>query len=86
MQLAEKSSSGTADVTVSREMIDAATRGGLYELGESYMRGEWETNDLFQLFYQLVTGDRRIPVTFRKFSPRLIGSLIKDRVMNLQVG
>lgn len=90
MQLANNLSLGadteTPDVTVSREMIEAATRGGLYELGESYMRGEWETNDLFQLLFQLVTGDSRIPVTFRKFSPRLIGALIKDRVMNLQVG
>ena len=86
MQLAEKLSLGTDDVTVSREMIEAATRGGLYELGESYMRGEWESNDLFQLLLQLVTADPRIPVTFRKFSPRLIGALIKDRVINLQVG
>jgi len=90
MQLAEKLLSDTNNVTeavvVPPEVIAAATRGGLYELGESYMRGEWETNDLFQLLFQLVTGDTRSPVTLRKFSPRLIGSLIKDRVMNLQVG
>ena len=90
MQLAENLVSNTdnvtSDVAVPPEVIEAATRGGLYELGESYIRGEWETNDLFQLLFQLVTGDTRIPVTFRKFSPRVIGSLIKDRVMNLQVG
>jgi cyclopropane-fatty-acyl-phospholipid synthase len=90
MQLAEKLSPVTdtaiQDVAVSREIIEAARRGGLYELGESYMRGAWETNDLFQLMLQLVTGHPGSPVTFQKFSPRLIGALIKDRVMNLQVG
>ncbi|MEY4670044.1 MAG: cyclopropane fatty acyl phospholipid synthase [Pseudomonadota bacterium] len=90
MQLAEMLSSGAdttnQDVTVSQAVIERANRGGLYELGESYMRGEWETTNLMQLLFQLITADNRLPVTFKKFSPRLIGSLIKDRVMNLQVG
>ena len=90
MQLAEKLPSDTVNAThevvVPQEVIEAANRGGLYELGESYMRGEWETNDLFQLMSHLVTGDRSVPVTLRKFSPRLLAALIKDRVMNLQVG
>lgn len=90
MQLAEKlsssSDSASQDLVVSPKVIEAARHGGLYELGESYMRGEWETSDLFQLMLQLVTGDTRLPVTFQKFSPRIIGALLKDRVMNLQVG
>jgi cyclopropane-fatty-acyl-phospholipid synthase len=90
MQLAESLSSATDiqsdEIPVPQEVLEAAQRGGLYELGESYMRGAWESSDLFQLLYHLFTGDRRIPVTLKKFSPRLLASLIKDRVMNLQVG
>jgi len=86
MQLAQNLSSGSDDVTVSAELLEAARRGGLWELGESYIRGVWATNDLFQLMLQLVTGDTRIPVKLKKLSPRLIGSFLKDRVMNLQVG
>ena len=90
MQLAENVSPSNLDskqpLTVSPKVIEIAARGGLYELGEAYMRGEWETTDLVELMSQLMTGDRRIPVTLRKFDPRLIAALIKDRVMNLQVG
>lgn len=90
MQLAEQLSPSNFDskqpLAVSPKVIEIAGRGGLYELGEAYMRGEWETTDLVELMSQLMTGDRRIPVTLRKFDPRLIASLVKDRVMNLQVG
>ena len=90
MQLAEKLSPSNCDskqpLAVSPKVIEIARRGGLYELGEAYIRGEWETSDLVELLSQLMTGDKRIAVTLRKFHPRLIASLIKDRVMNLQVG
>jgi cyclopropane-fatty-acyl-phospholipid synthase len=86
MQLAQTFPADSDDVTVSAEILEAVRRGGLWELGESYIRGSWQTNDLFKLMFQLMTGDTRIPVTLAKFSPRLIGALIKDRVMNLQVG
>lgn len=86
MQLAENVPVDADTVTVSGDFLGAARRGGLYELGEAYMRGAWETNDLFQIMFQLVTGDKALPIKLQKFSPRLIGSLIKDRVMNLQVG
>jgi cyclopropane-fatty-acyl-phospholipid synthase len=71
---------------LSADIIKRAARGGMYELGESYMRGEWETTDLFQVMFQLVSGDERANVKLKKFSPRLIASLIKDRLVNSQVG
>jgi cyclopropane-fatty-acyl-phospholipid synthase len=90
MQLAETLPQGTDNdmqpLSVSPKVLDAAHRGGLYELGESYMRGEWETHDLFQLMLHLVTGDERIPVTFKKLDLRILAALVKDRLMNLQVG
>ena len=90
MQLAEKLTPSNADqehtLTVSNRAIEVAIRGGLYDLGESYIRGEWETNDLFELMYRLMTEDAQLGVTFKKFHPRLLLSLIKDRVFNLQTG
>lgn len=50
------------------------------------MKGEWETADLPELMRLLVTGDRRVPVTLKKISPRFLGYFIKDRVWNAQVG
>ena len=90
MQRAEKLSPSNCDskqpLAVSPKIIEIADRGGLYELGEAYIRGEWETTDLVELMFQLMTGDKRIPVTLRKFDPRLIASFIKDRLINLQIG
>jgi cyclopropane-fatty-acyl-phospholipid synthase len=90
MQLAEKLSPSNVapeqPLVVPQKVIEIAARGGMYELGEAYMRGEWETNNLVELLFRLVTGDERIPVALRRFDPRLIASLVKDRVMNLQIG
>jgi hypothetical protein len=71
---------------VSSKIIDIVRRGGLYALGESYMRGEWETADLPELMRLLVTGDSRVPVVLNKISPRFIAYFIKDRLWNAQVG
>jgi cyclopropane-fatty-acyl-phospholipid synthase len=90
MQVAEKRSPVSSDerqpLVVSLEVAARANRGGLYELGESYIKGEWGTTDLFELLSRLMTGDSRVPVTLKKISPRLLASLVKDRLMNLQVG
>jgi cyclopropane-fatty-acyl-phospholipid synthase len=90
MQTAENLST-TADTTtklveVSQQVIDLVKRGGLFALGEAYMRGEWTTPDLVQLMYCLVTRDPQVPVNFTKLSPRFLGFLIKDRVVNSQIG
>ena len=90
MQLAEKLSLPHEDhartLTVSNNALQVANHGGLYELGESYIRGEWETNDLFELMYRLMTGDSQLPVTLKKFDLRLLAALVKDRIFNLQSG
>jgi len=90
MQLAEKLSHSHDDhartLTVTSHALDVANRGGLYELGESYIRGEWETNDLFELMYRLMTGNEQLAVKLKKIDLRLLGALIKDRVFNLQSG
>ena len=90
MQLAEKHTPSNSDqehtLTVSNQAFEIANRGGLYDLGEAYIRGEWETNDLFELMYRLVTEDSQLGVAFKKFHPRLFASLVKDRLFNLQSG
>lgn len=90
MQVAEKrspvSQGEREPLAVSQAFLENARRGGMYDLGESYMRGDWNTSDLFGLLFTVMTGDDRVPVTLKKFSPRLIASLIKDRLMNLQIG
>lgn len=90
MQLAEKLTPSNSDqertLTVSNRAFEFAKRGGLYDLGESYIRGEWETNNLPELMYRLVTEDVQLGVSFKKFDARFLFSLIKDRLFNLQSG
>lgn len=90
MQLAENLTPQNTDqermLTVTNRALEVAQRGGLYELGESYIRGEWETNDLLELMYRLMTEDAQLGVQFKKFDARLLGALIKDRIFNLQSG
>ena len=90
MQVAEKRSLVSQEerepLVESQEFLQSARRGGMYDLGESYMRGDWDTPDLFNLLFQVMTGDSSMPVRLKKFSPRLLVSLIKDRLLNLQVG
>lgn len=68
------------------EVIAILRKGGLYELGEAYIRGEWETEDLAGLMLQIVSRDPSIPVNFRTMSARFITSYLIDRLRNLQVG
>jgi cyclopropane-fatty-acyl-phospholipid synthase len=90
MQLAENLSPLNSDqeqtLTVSSRALEIAQRGGLYDLGEAFIRGDWETNDLSELMYRLVTEDPQLGMKFKKFHPRLFVSLVKDRVFNLQSG
>lgn len=90
MQLAETLTPSNSDhentLTVSNRAFEVARRGGLYELGESYIRGEWETNDLPELMYRLMTEDPQLGVTFKKNDARLFVSLVKNRLFNLQSG
>lgn len=92
MQLAEKLAPYVSHrpsnkaLPVAPEIIDIVKRGGIYGLGEAYMRGEWETTDLFELMYRLMTGDKRIPVTLHKFNRFMVAAFIKDQLFNNQVG
>ena len=89
MQVAETLSpyvAGGKNSEVPPEVIDIVNRGGLYALGEAYMRGEWETEDLHGLMFRLMTGDKSIPLTLKKVSPRVIAYMAKDLVWNSQVG
>lgn len=67
-------------------VVQLLERGGLYELGEAYIRGEWSTDDLSELMFRIVSRDPSIQTRFRKINLRLIGSLIKDHLRNAQVG
>jgi cyclopropane-fatty-acyl-phospholipid synthase len=71
---------------VSQAILDIVAQGGLYALGEAYMRGEWESEDLHGLMFRLMTADSSIPVTLKKVSPRVIGYIAKDLVWNSQIG
>ena len=79
---------GTADVDVSIDpkALEIARRGGLYELGESYIRGQWECSDLTHALYRLFTNDPRCDVRFSKLSPRFISYVVWDRLRNAQTG
>ena len=61
-------------------------RGGLYELGEAYMRGVWDCDDLPELMYRLVKEDPSTNIRFKKVSPRFISYVILDQLGNAQVG
>lgn len=71
---------------VSTKILEIARRGGLYELGEAYMRGEWETENLTNLLYRLFTQDPALGIQFSKTSPRFLSYVILDRLWNAQVG
>ena len=76
----------TDTVGVSQAVLDIVRRGGLYALGESYMRGEWTTPDLVGVMYRLVTQDPQLAPSFKKLSPRFIKYVVMDRLVNSQVG
>jgi cyclopropane-fatty-acyl-phospholipid synthase len=71
---------------MSTDMLDILNRGGLYALGEAYMRGDWDTADLSVLMSLIMTGDEKVPVKLNKFSPQVFSYLVKDRVLNPQTG
>lgn len=66
--------------------IEIAMRGGLYELGEAYMQGAWDVEDLPELMYRLFTQDPSVPLMFSKISPRFLAYVILDRIRNAQTG
>lgn len=66
-------------------VITCLKRGGLYELGESYMRGEWDLPDLVDLMRHIFRESQQIPVTYSKLSPRFLGFLVADRLRNTQI-
>jgi cyclopropane-fatty-acyl-phospholipid synthase len=63
-----------------------ANRGGMFELGESYIRGEWRCDDLTGVLYRVFTQDPALGVSFRKFNPSFFSFYIKDAIRNAQKG
>jgi cyclopropane-fatty-acyl-phospholipid synthase len=66
-------------------VLEALRRGGLFELGESYMRGEWEVPDLVGLLRHVFSQSSAIPVSYGKYSPRFLWFLVADRLRNSQI-
>lgn len=73
-------------VEVPQRVLDIVRRGGMYALGEAYMRGEWTTPDLVGLLHRLVTRDPSLQASFTKLSPRFIRYVVADRLVNSQIG
>lgn len=65
--------------------LSSLRRGGLYELGESYMRGEWDVPDLVGLMRHVFVQSSFIPVKHAKLSPRFIKFIVSDRLRNSQI-
>ena len=92
MQIAEKIERPSrefhlnTDPLITPAMLRSLKSGGLFELGEAYMRGEWETDDLTALLFYVFTGHRSIPHRARKLSPRFLTYVLADRLKNSQVG
>lgn len=76
----------TDTVQVPQAVLDIVRSGGLYALGEAYMRGEWTTPDLVGVMQRLVTQDPQLSVSFSKLSPRFIKYMVMDRLVNSQIG
>lgn len=73
-------------VEVPRAVEAILRRGGIFALGEAYIKNEWSTEDLPQLLYQIVSGDLYPDLVARKINLRLLYFLVKDRVKNSQIG
>lgn len=71
---------------VPSNVLDIARRGGMYELGEAYIRGEWRSSNLTGLLYRLFTEDPEVGITFSKLSPGFLSYLVLDQLKNSQVG
>jgi cyclopropane-fatty-acyl-phospholipid synthase len=71
---------------VPSQVLKIARHGGMYELGEAYIRGEWKSHNLTELLYRLFTQDPELGVTFSKVSPGFLSYVILDRFKNSQVG
>lgn len=78
--------SGEVSFTLPQKGLEIAMRGGLYELGEAYIGGAWEVEDLPELMYRLFTNNPSVPVQFSKLHPRFLAYVILDRIRNAQTG
>lgn len=63
-----------------------ANRGGMFELGESYIRGEWKSDDLTDTLCRVFTQDPVLGISFRKFNPSFFAFYLKDALRNAQKG
>jgi cyclopropane-fatty-acyl-phospholipid synthase len=92
MQLAEKlrpidsESVANKDLVFTPAIIQSLRRGGVYELGEAYMRGEWDVDQLTDLLYGVFTGHPSVTGMIKKISPQFLAFVIGDRIRNSQIG
>jgi cyclopropane-fatty-acyl-phospholipid synthase len=63
-----------------------ANRGGMFELGESYIRGEWASDNLTDTLFRVFTQDPALGISFRKFNPSFFAFYLKDAIRNAQKG
>jgi cyclopropane-fatty-acyl-phospholipid synthase len=70
---------------VPARVLESLRRGGVYELGESYMRGEWDVDDLTDLMRHVLTRSESVAANYSKYSAKFIGYLIADRIRNSQI-
>ena len=71
---------------VPRVVVEIARRGGMFELGEAYIRGAWNCEDLTGVLYRLFTEDQSLDISFRKFNPAFFTFYLKDTIRNAQIG
>jgi cyclopropane-fatty-acyl-phospholipid synthase len=71
---------------VPAEVLSILRKGGLFGLGESYVRGEWQCDDLVGVMYRLVTADPALGISFSKWDPSFAAYIVKDLLMNSQIG
>jgi cyclopropane-fatty-acyl-phospholipid synthase len=71
---------------ISPQIATLLGRGGIFGLGEAYVRGEWSSSDLKGLLRELFERDARGEGPLKKWSPATFAYILKDWVTNAQVG
>lgn len=60
-------------------------QGGVFGLGEAYIRGEWDHPNLTEFMRAVFTAAPEIGVSYSKYSARFLGFFLFDRLRNAQI-
>ena len=84
----EESAAGFASerLVIPTDVENSLGRGGVFGLGEAYIRGEWSAELLTPLLKEIFERDARGEGPLRKWSPATFAHIAKDWVTNAQVG